>query len=416
MWLGRIPPVAVALEHQLAALHGDDGVDAAALPCRRCQRRREELVEGGGVDRRPAARRRATPRSATGRRRAGPGSRRRRTSTRARRRRGPRTAPEGSRTPDCPGSCPSRRGGRRSHGECQHDRKLVTAKAHTRQSRAPTGRLEDPGTPADAYATTAFTLRSMAITTAAEVADLAGALPAGIAPERGVELYRFIREHRPRSCLELGVGHGVSALYIGAALEANGAGTLTTVDRQSAQGRTPPARDVIEQAGLSARIDVVYEATSYTWFLHDALRAQLAADGRVEPRYDFVFIDGAHTWDVDALAFSLTDRLLRPGGWLLFDDLDWRLDIALAERPAGPARTGPGHRDLGPPRRHPSRLRHVPQRRPMGLGTQVANRPGSEPAARQARARQRHLRPGPRRLAPVCRRPRRRASAQQHAD
>ena len=175
----------------------------------------------------------------------------------------------------------------------------------------------------------------MAITTAAEVADLAGALPAGIAPERGVELYRFIREHRPRSCLELGVGHGVSALYIGAALEANGAGTLTTVDRQSAQGRTPPARDVIEQAGLSARIDVVYEATSYTWFLHDALRAQLAADGRVEPRYDFVFIDGAHTWDVDALAFSLTDRLLRPGGWLLFDDLDWRLDARWPSVPPG---------------------------------------------------------------------------------
>jgi predicted O-methyltransferase YrrM len=166
----------------------------------------------------------------------------------------------------------------------------------------------------------------MAITTAAEVADLVDALPAGIAPERGEELYRFIREHRPRRCLELGVGHGVSALYIGAALEANGVGTLTSVDRRSAEGRSPPARDMIAQAGLSARVDVVYEETSYTWFLHDALRAQVAADGRIEPRYDFAFIDGAHTWDVDALAFALTDRLLRPGGWILFDDLDWKLD------------------------------------------------------------------------------------------
>jgi predicted O-methyltransferase YrrM len=166
----------------------------------------------------------------------------------------------------------------------------------------------------------------MAITTAAEVAALAGALPAGIAPERGEELYRFIREHRPRSCLELGVGHGVSALYIGAALEAIGFGTLTSVDHRSAEGRRPTAREVIEQAGLGDRVDVVYEETSYTWFLHDALRAQLAADGRVEPRYDLVFIDGAHTWDVDALAFSLADRLLRPGGWILFDDLDWKLD------------------------------------------------------------------------------------------
>jgi predicted O-methyltransferase YrrM len=165
----------------------------------------------------------------------------------------------------------------------------------------------------------------MAFTTAAEVADLAGGLPAGTAPDRGEELYRFVREHRPRRCLELGVGHGISALYIGAALEANGLGTLTSVDRRSAQGRKPPARAVIEQAGLGDRIDVVYEETSYTWFLHDALRRQLA-DGRIEPRYDFVFIDGAHTWDVDALAFSLVDRLLRPGGWILFDDLGWKLD------------------------------------------------------------------------------------------
>ncbi len=71
---------------------------------------------------------------------------------------------------------------------------------------------------------------------------------------------------------------------------------------------------------------VVHEETSYTWFLHDTLRAQLKADGEVEPKYDFVYIDGAHTWDVDALAFALADRLLVAGGWILFDDLDWVLD------------------------------------------------------------------------------------------
>ena len=240
----------------------------------------------------------------------------------------------------------------------------------------------------------------MAITTAAEVADLAGALPAGIAPERGEELYRFIREHRPRSCLELGVGHGVSALYIGAALEANGAGTLTTVDRQSAQDRTPPARDVIEQAGLSARIDVRYEETSYTWFLHRRASspARCRWPGRASVRLRL------HRWRAHLgrrRPGVLTDRPPAPSRRV--DPLRRpRLETrrAMAERPAGPARTRPGHRDLGPPRRHPSRLRHVPQRRPMGLGTQVADRPGSEPAARQARARQRHLRPDPRRSRP----------------
>jgi predicted O-methyltransferase YrrM len=174
----------------------------------------------------------------------------------------------------------------------------------------------------------------MAITTAAEVAALAGALPAGIPPERGEELYRFIREQRPRDCLELGVGHGVGALYVGAALEANGLGTLTSVDRVNARSRQPEAGELIEQAGLGHRVNVVYEETSYTWFLHDVLRTQLAGDGEIEARYDFVLIDGSHTWDVDALAYSLTDRLLRPGGWILFDDLDWKLDERWAGIPA----------------------------------------------------------------------------------
>jgi len=41
------------------------------------------------------------------------------------------------------------------------------------------------------------------------------------------------------------------------------------------------------------------------------------------PRFDLCYVDGAHSWFVDALAFFLVDRLLRPGGWIIFDDLEW---------------------------------------------------------------------------------------------
>jgi len=166
----------------------------------------------------------------------------------------------------------------------------------------------------------------MAITTPGEVARLAGRLPGAMTPERGEEIHQFVRTHRPASCLELGFANGVGALYIGSALEANGFGTLTSVDRRRARNRRPQAGDLIESAGLSERVSLVYEETSYIWFLHDRLRAQLNAAGELEPCYDFVFIDGAHTWDVDGLAFTLADRLLAPGGWMLFDDLDWMLD------------------------------------------------------------------------------------------
>jgi hypothetical protein len=38
-----------------------------------------------------------------------------------------------------------------------------------------------------------------------------------------------------------------------------------------------------------------------------------------------VFLDGAHTWPIDALAFLLLDRLLTPGGYIWLDDLEWSL-------------------------------------------------------------------------------------------
>ncbi len=80
------------------------------------------------------------------------------------------------------------------------------------------------------------------------------------------------------------------------------------------------------RAGLADRVELVYEETSYTWYLQRLLRQQLH-DGQIEPVFDFVFLDGAHTWDVDGFAFLLVDRLLKPGGWILLDDLDWRLDV-----------------------------------------------------------------------------------------
>src|SRR4029077_2715703 len=58
---------------------------------------------------------------------------------------------------------------------------------------------------------------------------------------------------------------------------------------------------------------------SYNWSL-----MRLLAEYR-DPVFDYVFVDGAHTWAHDALAFCLVDRLLLPGGYLDFDDYRWTL-------------------------------------------------------------------------------------------
>ena len=56
---------------------------------------------------------------------------------------------------------------------------------------------------------------------------------------------------------------------------------------------------------------------SYNWSLMRLLR------DRCEPMFDYVFLDGAHTWALDALAFLLVDRLLVNGGYVDFDDYWW---------------------------------------------------------------------------------------------
>jgi predicted O-methyltransferase YrrM len=58
---------------------------------------------------------------------------------------------------------------------------------------------------------------------------------------------------------------------------------------------------------------------SYNWSLMRVLAS------RGEGAFDYVFLDGAHTWAHDAPAFLLADRLLAPGGYVDFDDYRWTL-------------------------------------------------------------------------------------------
>lgn len=59
---------------------------------------------------------------------------------------------------------------------------------------------------------------------------------------------------------------------------------------------------------------------SYNWSLMKLIKQHEGA-----PIYDYCFLDGAHTVAVDALNFFLCDRLLKVGGYMDFDDYEWRL-------------------------------------------------------------------------------------------
>ena len=84
-------------------------------------------------------------------------------------------------------------------------------------------------------------------------------------------------------------------------------------------------------------------------------RARSDAAGNCEPRFDFVYLDGAKNWTIDGLAVVLVEKLLRPGGWLLMDDLDW----TYAQDPHRDATDGIVHRELSEPERTEPHLRAV---------------------------------------------------------
>lgn len=155
-----------------------------------------------------------------------------------------------------------------------------------------------------------------------KVAELVAGVP-HMTRGQGKTLYDFVLSERPGRILELGFASGVSTCYLSAALdELGGDGHILTIDRLNARDRKPTIDELLARCGLAHRATPVFADTSYTWELLHLL------DQHPRPAFDFVFIDGAHTWDVDGFAFLLADKLLAPGGWVLFDDLDWTLDTS----------------------------------------------------------------------------------------
>ena len=165
-----------------------------------------------------------------------------------------------------------------------------------------------------------------------EVAASVAGIPF-MTPELGRRVYDHIAGDWPDRALELGTAHGVSAAYIAAALEANGAGELTTVDHGGA-AFDPSPEEVLARAGLAHRVTIVRAHSSYNWFLKEQIEAASDASGNCEPIYDFCYLDGSKNWNVDGLAVVLIEKLLRPDGWLLMDDLEWTYESNPGSCPA----------------------------------------------------------------------------------
>ncbi len=136
------------------------------------------------------------------------------------------------------------------------------------------------------------------------------------------DIYQLILDQGLTQCLELGTGFGATSCAICAALEERGEGQLTTVDKYFHQPVN--VQVLMEHVGLDLKhLNIVADELGYNWYMSDLLKTQ--QEENTTPIFDFCLLDGAHEWEPDALAFTLVNPLLKPGAWMLVDDLDFKL-------------------------------------------------------------------------------------------
>jgi predicted O-methyltransferase YrrM len=127
-------------------------------------------------------------------------------------------------------------------------------------------------------------------------------------PVWGRFLFRLVAELGPRSCLELGTGLGLSALYQGAALELRGTGELATMD-------THPAARIAERGferlGLERRVRLEFGEIDET--LDELL-------GRIGP-VDYALLDADHSEEATLRHFEAVLPHLSGGAVVLLDDI-----------------------------------------------------------------------------------------------
>jgi predicted O-methyltransferase YrrM len=137
-------------------------------------------------------------------------------------------------------------------------------------------------------------------------------LSAAISVSEGAAISRIIAENPLiRNTLEVGCANGLSSLHICQALQGRPGAMHTIVDAFQASDWKNAGIGNLNRAGFSNY--TLIERLSET-----ALPELLAS----EKRYQFIFIDGWHTFDHALIDAFFANRLLDVGGFLVLDDAD----------------------------------------------------------------------------------------------
>ena len=118
----------------------------------------------------------------------------------------------------------------------------------------------------------------------------------------------IIHSHQPKATLEIGCAEGVSSMVICEAIDGENIHTILDPN-QSGHWKNMGVNN-LKKSGLNNFVLI----EDYSEFVLPAL----LKEGR---QYDFIFVDGWHTFDHVLLEFFYINRLLNIGGIVAFDDV-----------------------------------------------------------------------------------------------
>ena len=133
-------------------------------------------------------------------------------------------------------------------------------------------------------------------------------------------LMRLVAELAPRSCIELGTGFGISALYQAAALELLGSGRFNTLDREPSL--IPIAERGFSELGLDRRIELTRGPIGETLGVVAAREAPI----------DYALIDAEHTERATVQNFDRLRPYLADEAVVVVDDIFMTAEMRRAWR------------------------------------------------------------------------------------
>jgi hypothetical protein len=137
-------------------------------------------------------------------------------------------------------------------------------------------------------------------------------IKAGIGEEEGKYLRKILKNKNIKKCMEIGLAMGISTLNILSSIYKRN-GTLLSIDPNQSTKWNNMGKKLIANSQLEKYHDIIEDKSYFVMpKLLDKYKQKLV--------YDFIFIDGWHTFDYTLIDFFYADKLLKIGGIIVVDD------------------------------------------------------------------------------------------------